>query len=81
MNRILEAFESIEETSKAKLNKIVGEKNSYNCEHCDKLFKARAADRRRGWAFFCSKSCAAKFKHDRDMKLGIDNREYYGTRN
>ena len=26
---------------------------------CGKLFKARLADRRRGWAKSCSKSCAA----------------------
>ncbi len=29
------------------------------CENCSKQFTARAADVRRGWARFCSKSCKA----------------------
>lgn len=33
------------------------------CEHCKKLFTARVADRKRGWAKFCSKSCKA-FKQE-----------------
>lgn len=33
----------------------------YTCEKpaCRKIFTAKKADRRRGWARFCSKSCAA----------------------
>jgi phage FluMu protein Com len=30
------------------------------CCKCKKLFDARVADRNRGWARFCSKSCKAK---------------------
>ena len=31
----------------------------YQCENCKKEFNAREADRKRGWARFCSKSCKA----------------------
>lgn len=31
----------------------------YNCQRCQGLFTARTADRNRGWARFCSKSCKA----------------------
>lgn len=31
----------------------------YNCKCCGSLFEARTADRERGWAKFCSKSCKA----------------------
>lgn len=34
--------------------------NRYQCVQCDKGFIARVADRNRGWARFCSKSCKAK---------------------
>lgn len=30
-----------------------------NCDRCKKGFTARVADRKRGWARFCSKSCKA----------------------
>ena len=33
-------------------------KQSYQCR-CGKSFMARVADRNRGWARFCSKSCKA----------------------
>lgn len=29
----------------------------YNCRNCNSLFTARVADRKRGWAKFCSKAC------------------------
>lgn len=32
----------------------------YRCACCGGPFTARTADRRRGWARFCSKSCKAK---------------------
>ena len=32
---------------------------TYQCKECKKPFGARAADRARGWALFCSKSCKA----------------------
>jgi len=31
----------------------------YKCQCCQGLFTARTADRARGWARFCSKSCKA----------------------
>lgn len=31
----------------------------YTCKCCGGLFIARVADRKRGWARFCSKSCKA----------------------
>ena len=31
----------------------------YKCQRCRELFTARTADRKRGWARFCSKSCKA----------------------
>jgi len=32
---------------------------TYKCLNCDGPFLARTADRERGWARFCSKSCKA----------------------
>lgn len=32
---------------------------TYNCARWGDPFSARAADRKRGWARFCSKSCKA----------------------
>ena len=29
------------------------------CQQCKEIFEARVADRKRGWAKFCSKSCKA----------------------
>jgi endogenous inhibitor of DNA gyrase (YacG/DUF329 family) len=34
-------------------------KATYKCRTCGKPFEARVADRKRGWARFCSKSCKA----------------------
>ena len=31
-----------------------------NCKCCSQPFQARVADRKRGWAKFCSKKCKAK---------------------
>ena len=31
----------------------------YKCKRCGNPFTARTADRKRGWARFCSKSCKA----------------------
>lgn len=33
--------------------------SEYSCKSCKKLFTARTADRARGWALYCSKSCKA----------------------
>jgi hypothetical protein len=35
------------------------------CKQCSKEFSARTADRKRGWAKFCSKSCKAKEQESR----------------
>ncbi len=32
------------------------------CKQCNKKFEARVADRKRGWAIFCSKSCKGLYK-------------------
>ena len=32
---------------------------TYHCKECKNPFEARTADRARGWAVFCSKSCKA----------------------
>lgn len=32
---------------------------TYRCKYCRNPFTARIADRNRGWARFCSKSCKA----------------------
>ena len=32
---------------------------TYICKNCSEPFQGRLADRRRGWAKFCSKSCKA----------------------
>lgn len=37
-----------------------GQMGRYNCDACGKDFTARVADRNRGWARFCSKTCKAK---------------------
>jgi hypothetical protein len=32
---------------------------NYRCDCCKQMFRARVADRNRGWARYCSKSCKA----------------------
>lgn len=32
---------------------------TYKCKCCNREFRARVADRNRGWARYCSKSCKA----------------------
>ena len=36
-----------------------GAKVTVKCQCCKQPFEARVADRKRGWARFCSKSCKA----------------------
>lgn len=38
---------------------------TYKCRRCGEPFVARTADRKRGWARFCSKSCKAKRQEKR----------------
>ena len=47
-----------------------GEKQSYACKNCKQPFEARVADRKRGWAKFCSKSCKAKEQEKRTGQMG-----------
>lgn len=37
----------------------MAETDTFRCRQCHKPFTARVADRKRGWAQFCSKSCKA----------------------
>ena len=37
----------------------------YKCKKCNDMFTARTADRKRGWALYCSKSCKAKEQEKR----------------
>lgn len=37
----------------------------YKCTRCNEPFTARTADRARGWARFCSKSCKAVVQEQR----------------
>ncbi len=37
----------------------------YQCKWCGDQFTARTADRKRGWARFCSKTCKAKEQEKR----------------
>lgn len=38
---------------------VRGAIGQYQCNGCSRTFTARIADRKRGWARFCSKSCKA----------------------
>lgn len=46
-------------------------KATYSCETCGKPFIAKTADRARGWARCCGKSCSAK---KREKKTGVYRR-------
>lgn len=37
-----------------------GATQTYRCKNCGDPFKARTADRARGWARYCSKACKAR---------------------
>lgn len=39
------------------------------CHVCHRPFSARQADRKRGWAKTCGKSCAAKLRERRGMPM------------
>lgn len=42
---------------------------NYKCQCCKQDFEARVADRKRGWAKFCSKSCKAKKQEQRTGQM------------
>lgn len=54
---------------------------SVKCDQCGEIFEARVADRKRGWARFCSKSCKAKRQTQtlatRVENKKIRNKEYF----
>lgn len=57
---------------------------TYRCQCCRNEFQAREADRKRGWARFCSKSCKAIRQVQRTGRGHPDDRrdyerEYGGT--
>lgn len=54
---------------------IRGKTSTYSCKHCGCNFQARIADRKRGWAKFCSKSCKASHQ---DVKQHGHYRNQYG---
>ena len=54
-------------------------KKEYNCLTCGNSFLAREADRKRGWARFCSKSCKA-IKQEQKTGQYASYRERQNTR-
>jgi endogenous inhibitor of DNA gyrase (YacG/DUF329 family) len=51
-------------------------KKTYKCASCGDPFLAREADRKRGWARFCSKSCKAI---KQEQRTGQYARNLHGT--
>jgi hypothetical protein len=62
---------------------------TYTCKCCKQPFTARVADRKRGWARFCSKSCKAikqtqrtgrgRPRHDYNDEEGFTYARYLDT--
>ena len=52
-----------------------GNKKAYKCKHCQSAFMARVADRARGWARFCSKSCKAIYQEKRSGQFARRQRQ------
>lgn len=50
---------------------------SYKCKSCGGPFTARTADRARGWARYCSKSCKAIKQTQRTGFSGPSSRKEY----
>lgn len=48
----------------------------YHCKTCGDPFKGREADRKRGWAKFCSKSCKA-IRQTQKTGIGKGGYRYY----
>lgn len=55
------------------------QKAQYKCARCGGLFLARVADRKRGWARFCSKSCKAVKQEQRTGQYGAYLRRESGS--
>lgn len=47
-----------------------GRTKTYECKRCKQPFVARVADRARGWARYCSKSCKAVAQEARTGQYG-----------
>lgn len=62
---------------------MAGKSQEVTCKCCPDKFIARIADRTRGWAQFCSKSCAAYWKAygKRRGHQSVEMREAALTRN
>lgn len=54
-------------------------KATYKCKTCGAPFEARVADRKRGWARYCSKSCKA-IKQERRTGQHAAHKEYEAYR-
>ncbi len=50
-------------------------KGTYQCKQCGSDFTARTADRARGWARFCSKSCKAI----KQTRTGVKRKRHDGV--
>lgn len=62
---------------------IRGAKGTYKCANhkCGVMFEARTADRSRGWARFCCKSCKAVVQEKRTGQYGrVPNIVRYANR-
>lgn len=59
--KLQETIPIIVETPKT-ISKQSGSTVTVNCKTCDSPFTARVADRKRGWAIYCSKRCKAKMQ-------------------
>jgi len=51
-------------------------KATYKCKSCKRDFTARTADRARGWALFCSKSCKAICQTQNQIKAAKKSRPW-----
>lgn len=47
----------------------------YKCKRCGDPFRARTADRKRGWGRFCSKSCKA-IRQTQRTGIGADGKRW-----
>ncbi len=61
-----------------KRNEPRGAKETYRCARCGDPFIARTADRKRGWARFCSKSCKAIKQEQRTGQYAAHLRQQDG---
>ena len=65
--------------SKDKATTPRGKTKTYQCKNCQEPFSARVADRKRGWARFCSKRCKAIHQERRTGQHRNHTRNYLGS--